>query len=63
MTINELPPLPLLADIARRHLGVPSLETRNSDSLDFYDLAVWNIQAALEAAFAAGQKAQGVPQC
>jgi hypothetical protein len=63
MTTNELPPLTLLADIARRHLGVSSLEARHSDSLDFYDLAVWNIQAALAAAFEAGQKAQGAPQC
>jgi hypothetical protein len=54
MSINELPPSPLLTDIARRYLGVPTLETRNSDAQDLYDLAVWNIHAALAAAFEAG---------
>lgn len=42
--------------IAEKHLGIKTLTTRNSDSLDFYDAAVWNIKAALEAAFAAGQQ-------
>jgi hypothetical protein len=30
------------------------LETRKSDSLDFHDLAVWQMRAALEAAYQAG---------
>lgn len=54
MTIDELTPNPLLTDIARRYLGIPTLEKRNSDVQDFHDLAVWNIQAALMAAFEAG---------
>ncbi len=52
-------PLPVIADIARRHLGIQTLATANSDAADFHDLAVWNIQAALEAAYAAGQQAKG----
>lgn len=48
-------------DIARRHLGLETLETRNSDSLDFHDLAIWNIRDALLAAYAAGAAAQGGP--
>ena len=48
-----------LSDIAKKFLGVTTLATRNSDQLDFYDLAVWNISAALEAAFLAGQLASG----
>jgi hypothetical protein len=44
----------LLARIAEKHLGLETLETRNSDSLDFHDLAVWSIHDALEAAFKAG---------
>ncbi len=44
----------LMTRIAQKHLGIEALETRRSDSLDFHDLAVWNIKAALEAAFKAG---------
>ncbi len=44
----------LLTEIAAEHLFVTTLETRNSDSLDFKDCAVWQIKMALEAAFAAG---------
>ena len=50
-------PAPVLAAIGRKHLGIQSLITANSDSKDFYDLAVWNIRAALEAAFLMGQQA------
>ncbi len=44
----------LLAQIAQQHLDVETLETRRSDRLDFHDLAVWSIKAALEAAYQAG---------
>lgn len=50
----------LLSDIAKKFLGVATLDTRNSDTQDFYDLAVWNIKAALTAAYEAGIKAQKV---
>ena len=40
--------------IAREILDLETLETRNMDSLDFHDLAVWEIRKALEAAFNAG---------
>lgn len=43
--------------IARRHLGIETLAVRNSDSLDFHDLGVAGVKAALQAAFAAGQQA------
>ncbi len=49
-----------LDNIAHQYLGLDTLETRRSDSRDFHDLAVWNVKAALEAAYAAGAKsAQG----
>lgn len=44
--------------IAQKHLRIETLETRNSDGLDFHDVAVWNIKDALEAAFEAGRKAR-----
>jgi len=40
--------------IAQKHLFIETLETRNSDSLDFHDVAVWAVRDALEAAFKAG---------
>lgn len=43
-----------IATIARDKLGLETLETRNSDSLDFSDQAVWNLEAALRAAYRAG---------
>ena len=47
----------LFTNIAERHLGIKTLETRKSDGLDFHDVAVWSVKAALEEAFAAGQLA------
>ncbi len=46
-----------LEQIARRRLGMDSLETRRSDRLDFHEVAVWNILAALQEAFEAGKAA------
>ena len=45
-----------LEKIARELLGIKTLETRNSDSLDFHEIAVWNLRAALEAAYKAGKE-------
>lgn len=50
----------LLTQIAQTHLGIQTLETRNSDSLDFHDVAVWSLREALAAAYKAGAE-QGVP--
>lgn len=47
----------LLLQIAERHLFLETLETRNSDSLDFHEHAIWAIRSALEAAFEAGRRA------
>jgi len=46
----------LLNQIAAEHLYIDTLATRNSDSLDFQDVSVWGIKAALTAAFEAGQR-------
>ena len=40
--------------IAEKKLGIASLEIRNSDRLDFYELSVASIKDALETAFKAG---------
>jgi hypothetical protein len=44
----------LLKAIACEHLGVETLETRNSDTLDFHDVSVWGVKNALQAAYQAG---------
>jgi hypothetical protein len=50
-------PDPILAAIAREHLNITTLATRRSDSLDFHNVAVWQVDAALKAAFDAGVRA------
>jgi hypothetical protein len=44
----------LLTQIASQHLWIDTLETRNSDSLDFHEVAVWTLREALQAAYLAG---------
>lgn len=36
-------------------MGFEDLETRNSDSADFKEIAVWSLKNALERAYAAGK--------
>lgn len=47
----------LFQQIALDHLFVDTLETRNSDRLDFHEVSVWGIKTALQAAFDAGMQA------
>jgi hypothetical protein len=47
----------LILEIAQRQFRLETLETRNRDRLDFHDVAVWAIRAALEEAFEAGRRA------
>jgi hypothetical protein len=45
-------------EIAKRQFFIETLETRSRDSrdsLDFHDVAVWSIRAALEEAYEAGR--------
>ena len=39
-----------LERIAAEHLGIETLEARRRDSLDFHEVSVWGVKAALEAA-------------
>ena len=45
-----------LAAFAASMCQVPTLETQNSDSLDFHDVAVWDLRDALVAAYEAGRE-------
>ena len=47
----------LLQQIALIHLSIETIETRHSDRLDFYEVSVWGIKSALQAAFDAGKQA------
>lgn len=42
-------------EIAQEYMSIDTLETRNSDSLDFYDCSVWSIRNALAKAYEMGK--------
>ncbi len=45
----------LIGTIAKKHFStVETLKTRKSDSLDFHNVSVWEIKAALDEAFCSG---------
>jgi len=44
-----------LLAIARRHLGITTFKRQWRDHLDFHEVGVWNVEAALKAAFEAGR--------
>lgn len=44
----------IIADIAKEVLEIETLETRNSDSLDFHEVSVWRLAEALTEALYAG---------
>lgn len=52
----------VLEKIARDYLRIETLEERKSDRLDFHEVAVWSLEAALKAAFEAGKKAADQPR-
>lgn len=52
----------LFEQIAREHLFIDTLKTQHSDRLDFHEVGVGCIRAALAAAFAAGQQAADARQ-
>ena len=47
-----------LTAIASEHLGIATLEARNSDRLDFHDVSVWGVKNALRHAYQAGMEAK-----
>ncbi len=47
-----------LTNIVKRILGIPTLETRNADSLDFHAVSVWQVTEALQVAFNTGEGAR-----
>ncbi|RYZ41525.1 MAG: hypothetical protein EOO71_11875 [Myxococcaceae bacterium] len=49
-------PAETLERIAREEMSIETLEKRWSDSLDFHNVSVWGVKAALEAAYQAGKR-------
>lgn len=49
-----------LKEEACKILGIDTLETRNSDSLDFHDTAVWTIIDVIKMAYAEGHQQGGL---
>lgn len=54
--MQKQPKQEALETIAQQIFGLNSLETQNSDRLDFHEVAVWQIRAALQAAWELGYK-------
>lgn len=48
----------ILTKIAKDRIGAETLERRNSDSLDFYDISIWALKEMLEQAYEAGKQAK-----
>jgi len=46
-----------LQQIALDHMFIETLETRNSDRLDFHEVSAWAVKSALMAAYEAGLQA------
>jgi hypothetical protein len=46
-----------MQQIALDHLFIETLETRNSDRMDFHEVSVWGVRSALMAAYEAGRQA------
>ena len=44
-------------EIAKRELLIETLDRRMRDALDFHEVSVWCVEAALEAAYEAGRDA------
>ena len=44
-----------ITKIAKDILGFSTLEKRNMDYLDFYDVSVWSVEKALKLAYEAGK--------
>ena len=55
--VNFTPAKNPIEEIAFKFLNFETLEERKSDSLDFHEVSVWSVKAALEAAFEAGKNA------
>jgi len=54
MTAKTTETIENLERIARQHLAIETLQTRNSDHLDFHEVSVWQLKKTLEEAYRLG---------
>ena len=54
MTDKTTEAIEKLERIARQHLDVETLRSRNSDHLDFHEISVWQLKESLEEAYRLG---------
>lgn len=47
-----------LAKLAKQYLSIEVLDPRNSDSLDFHEVSVWDVKKALILAYEMGKMAK-----
>lgn len=59
-SVHSVPIDTRLADIAKTVLGIPTLETRGADSLDFHTVGVWQVTEALQAASLSSDAQAGI---
>jgi len=52
----------IILKIAKKYFDVDTLATRKSDAYDFYDIAVWSMKSALEAAYKAGAASKSLKE-
>jgi hypothetical protein len=52
----------LITQVARKYLGIDTLQTRHRDSLDFHEISVWQLAKALQAAYDAGRVSRKNPK-
>jgi len=45
-----------IEEIVKKILNIETLETRNSDSLDFHEVSVWSLKETLEEVYKQGQR-------
>ncbi len=57
-TTNDATRTDAIRQIAMRDLFIETLEPRGRDALDFHDVSVWGVEAALAAAYEAGRIAE-----
>lgn len=50
----------IIVEIAKKFFDVETLQTRNLDRLDFHEVSVGSMKAALDAAYKAGQDSNKV---
>lgn len=58
ITNKQVQQLASLREQVCKELDIETLDTRKRDSLDFHDIAVWQLEKVIQMAFEAGRKSR-----